>query len=36
MDDKTNIDGSITFGEYIKERREALGKSIRGLAAELK
>jgi len=24
-----------TFGEYVKARREALGKSIRGLAAEL-
>ena len=23
------------FGEYVKARREALGKSIRGLAAEL-
>lgn len=35
MDGKANIDGSMTFGEYIKKRREALGKSIRGLAAEL-
>jgi transcriptional regulator with XRE-family HTH domain len=24
-----------SFGEYVKERREALGKSIRGLASEL-
>jgi transcriptional regulator with XRE-family HTH domain len=24
-----------TFGEYVRARREALGKSIRGLAAEL-
>jgi len=27
--------GDYPFGEYVKERREALGKSIRGLAAEL-
>lgn len=25
-----------TFGKYVKERREALGMSIRGLASELK
>jgi hypothetical protein len=24
-----------SFGEYVKARREALGKSIRGLASEL-
>ena len=24
-----------TFGEYVKARREAMGKSLRGLAAEL-
>lgn len=29
------LDGLGTFGEYIKARREALGKSIRGLAIEL-
>ena len=27
--------GYSTFGEYVKARREALGKSIRGLAAEM-
>lgn len=31
----TTRDRICTFGEYIKARREALGKSIRGLAAEL-
>lgn len=31
----TTHDSLSTFGEYIKARREALGKSIRGLAAEL-
>lgn len=28
-------DDSGTFGEFIKARREALGKSLRGLAAEI-
>ena len=32
--EKTPSDYS-TFGDYVKARREALGKSMRGLAAEL-
>lgn len=31
-----NIVDEKTFGTYLKGRREALGMSIRGLAAELK
>ena len=29
------MDQNITFGEYIKNKREALGESIRGLAVKL-
>ncbi|MCL2567953.1 MAG: helix-turn-helix transcriptional regulator [Oscillospiraceae bacterium] len=32
--ERTSKDDS-SFGDYVKERREALGKSIRGLAVEL-
>ncbi|MEI6132406.1 MAG: helix-turn-helix transcriptional regulator [Bacillota bacterium] len=29
------MDPNITFGEYIKNKREALGESIRGLSVKL-
>ena len=31
-----NVVDEKTFGNYLKKRRESLGMSIRGLAAELK
>jgi transcriptional regulator with XRE-family HTH domain len=35
MSSRTTPGDSITFGAYVRARREALGKSVRGLSAEL-
>jgi transcriptional regulator with XRE-family HTH domain len=35
MDSKIGDNNEITFGEYVKARRESLGKSLRGCADEL-